>query len=99
MNVVVKGDHLNCWVRRKEFIVSTLSIQNFLQIRLVIPESSLPYEKRKSPTVLVIAPILGGDRYKKCLLSTSFSLEMITLAYIIIFNLFPMGNLTNLSLT
>nr|POF14733.1 hypothetical protein CFP56_47344 [Quercus suber] len=62
----------------------------------VIQESSLPYEKKMSPVILVIAQVLGGDRYKKCLLTTSFSPEMRTLAYIMMFNLFPMKNLMNL---
>ena len=26
LNAIVEGDHLNCWVRRREFIVSTMSI-------------------------------------------------------------------------
>nr|POF15421.1 hypothetical protein CFP56_64096 [Quercus suber] len=67
------------------------------EIRPVIPESSLPYDKRTSPIVSAIAQVLGGDWYKKCLFSTSFSLEIRTLAYIMMFNLFPVKNLTNLS--
>ena len=35
-----REDHLNCWVKGKEFSVSAMSIQNFLQIRPVILESS-----------------------------------------------------------
>ena len=30
LNAIVEGDHLNCWVRGKEFTISTMSIQNFL---------------------------------------------------------------------
>ena len=45
----------------------------------------------------MIAPVLRGDQSKKCLLTTSFSPKMRTLAYIMIFNLFPVRNLTNLS--
>lgn len=96
-NAVMEGDHLNCWVRGKEFTVSAMSIQNFLQIKLVIPESSLPYDKRKSLVVSVIAPILRGEWLKKCLLTTNFSSEMRTLAYIMLFNLFPLRNLMNFS--
>ena len=96
-NAVVEGDHVNYWVRGKEFTISAMSIQNFLQIRLVILESSLPYDKRKSLVVSVIALVLGGERLKKCLLTTNFSLEMRILVYTMIFNLFPVSNLTNLS--
>ena len=83
LNVIVEGDHLNCWVRGKEFTLLALS--------------SLPYDKRKSLVVLAIAQVLGGDWYKKCLLITNFSPEMRTLAYIMMFNLFPVKNLMNLS--
>ena len=31
-NVLVEGDHLNCWVRGNEFSISTMSIQYLLQI-------------------------------------------------------------------
>ena len=95
-NAIVEGKHLNCWVRGKEFTVSTMLIKNFLQIRLAIPDSSLPYDKRTTP-ILVIVPVLGGEQLKKCLLTTSFSPEMRTLEYIMLFNLFPLRNLTNLS--
>ena len=97
-NAIMEGNHLNCWVKGKEFIVSAMSIQKFLQIRLVILESSLPYDKRTTP-VLVIVPVLGGEQLKKCLLTTIFSLDMRTLEYIMLFNLFPVRNLTNLSQT
>ena len=95
-NAIVEGNHLNCWVRGKEFIVSAMSIQNFLQIRLVILESSLPYDKRTTP-VLVIVPVLGGEQLKKCLLTTIFSPDMRTLEYIMLFNLYLGRNLTTLS--
>ncbi|KAL0010987.1 hypothetical protein SO802_006095 [Lithocarpus litseifolius] len=75
LNAVVKGNHLNCWVRGKEFTLSAVSIQKFLQIRLVFLESSLPYDKSTSPVISAIAQVLGGDQYKKCLLTTSFSPE------------------------
>ena len=60
LHAIVEEDHLNCWVRGKEFTVFAMSIQNFLQKRLVIPESFLPYGKRIM-LVLVIAPNLGGE--------------------------------------
>ncbi|KAL0001268.1 hypothetical protein SO802_015049 [Lithocarpus litseifolius] len=88
LNAIVEGDHLNCWVRGKEFTVSAMSIQNFLQIIQVILESSLSYEKRTT-SVSVIALDLGGEQKKQSLLTTSFSLAMRTLAYIMLFNLFP----------
>ena len=41
--------------------------------------------------------ILGGQINKKALHTIQFTPEMRTLAYIMIFNLYPMRNLTNLS--
>ena len=95
-NAKMEGDHFNCWVRRKEFTVSTMSIQNFLQIRPVIPESSLPYDKRTT-SVSTIASNPGGEQKKQSLLTTNFSPAMRTLAYIMFFNLYPVRNLSTLS--
>ena len=92
----MEGDHLNCWLRGKEFFISTLSIQNLLQIRLVIPESSLPCDKRKTP-VSEVVPNLRGERKRQSLHTISFSPDMRTLAYIMLFNLYPVRNLTTLS--
>ena len=32
-NVNVEGDHINCWVRHKEFVITKESIQEFLEVR------------------------------------------------------------------
>ena len=32
-NVVVDGDHIECWVRHKEFVITKEIIQDFLEIR------------------------------------------------------------------
>ena len=32
-NVVVDGDHIKCWVRHKEFVITKEIIQDFLEIR------------------------------------------------------------------
>ncbi|KAK9988628.1 hypothetical protein SO802_028867 [Lithocarpus litseifolius] len=84
LNAIMEGDHLNCWVRGKEFTILAMSIQNFLQIRLVIPVPSLPYDKRKT-SVSEVVPDLGGVRKKQPLHTTSFSPYMRTLAYIMLF--------------
>ena len=91
-----EGDHLNCWVRGNEFSISTLSIQNLLQIRPMIPETSLPYDKRRKP-ILEVASDLGGTRKRQSLHSISFSPVMRVLAYIILYSLYPVRNLTTLS--
>ena len=32
-NASVEGDHIDCWVRHKEFMITRESIQEFLEIR------------------------------------------------------------------
>ena len=32
-NAGVEGDHINCWVRHKEFVITRESIQEFLEVR------------------------------------------------------------------
>ena len=73
----MEGDHLNYWVREKEFTISTMSNQNFLQIRPMISESSLSYDKRKTSISEVVLD-LGGEWKKQSLHITSFSLYMRT---------------------
>ena len=59
-NAFEEGDHLNCWVKGKEFSISTLSIQNLLRIHPMVLESSLPYDKRKTLVSEVVSD-LGGE--------------------------------------
>ena len=92
----MEGDQLNCWVKGNEFSISTMSIQYLLQIQPVIPMSFLPYDKRKTPVSKEV-PDLGGEWKRQSLNTTSFSPNMRTLAYIMLFNFYPVQNLTTLS--
>ncbi|KAK9998166.1 hypothetical protein SO802_017769 [Lithocarpus litseifolius] len=49
-NASVDGDHVNCWVRHKEFVITRESVQEFLE----------SIEKRNSRTVLPFATLLLG---------------------------------------
>ena len=40
-NAIVEGDHINCWLRGREFSISRESIQEVLEIRLTTPNTSL----------------------------------------------------------
>ena len=33
LNASVEGDHIDCWVRHKEFVITRESIQKFLEVR------------------------------------------------------------------
>jgi len=95
-NAVVEGDRIGCWLREREFYVTRGSIQEILEIRPMTPHTSLQYNERKEK-LRPIVDILGGEINKKALHTIPFTPEMRTLAYIMIFNLYPVKNLTNLS--
>ena len=99
LNATVEGDRLNCWVRGTEFTISPSSIQNLLQIHSVTPKSSLPYDDRRTRIAEAIVDL--GDDQKRQSIQTmhivDFSLVLKALAYIMIFNLYPVKNLTILS--
>jgi len=96
LNALVEGVHFDYWVRGKEFSISTISIRNLLQIRPMIPKSSLPHDKRKTPISEVVLD-LEGEQKRQSLHTTSLSSDMRTLAYIMLFNLYPVRNLTTIS--
>ena len=78
-NAFVEDDHINCWVRRKEFTVSRESIQELLEIRPMTPDSSLHYDERKDKLEPLVQ-ILGGQLKKKALHTIDFTPEMKVLA-------------------
>ena len=46
-NAFVEDDYLNCWVQRKEFVVSRESIQKLLEIRPMTLDSSLHFDQER----------------------------------------------------
>jgi len=95
-NAFMEGDHINCWLRGKEFLITRESIQEILEVRPTTPHTSLQYDERMEK-IEPLVEILGGQINRKALHTITFTLEVRTLAYIMIFNLYPMRNLTNLS--
>ena len=59
------------------------------------PDTSLQYDERKEKLEPLVE-ILGGQLKKKTLHTITFTSKMRALAYIMIFNLYPMKNLTTL---
>ena len=96
VNAFVEGDHINYWLKGREFSITRDSIQDVLEIRLTTPHTSLQYDERREKLEPLVE-ILGGQLNKKTLHTIPFTPEMRTLAYIMIFNLYPVRNLTNLS--
>ena len=80
-------------MRHKEFIITRDSIQEFLEIRPPSHPISIQYEERLGSTEEMITT-LGGSPKKSSMDTIRFSLEMRTLAYVMIHNLYPVTNLT-----
>ena len=95
-SATVEGDHINCWLRGREFSVLRESIQEVLEIRPATLDSSLQYDERNEKLETLLE-VLGGQLKKKALHTIAFTPEMRALAYIMIFNLYPVKNLTTLS--
>ena len=94
-NAIVERDHINCWLKGRKFYVTRETIQEILVVRPTTPHTSLQYDERREKLGPIVE-VLGGKINKKALHTIPFTLEMRTLAYIMIFNLYPVRNLTNL---
>lgn len=97
-NAIACDGFLDCWVRGKEFTVSPASLSNLLRIHPVEIESTVPYPERRDKIDDVVVA-LGGymlDQIKTMHTST-FKIEVRTLAYIMIYNLYPVKNLSTLN--
>ena len=95
-NATVEGDHINCWVRQKEFIITRDSIQEFLEVCPPSQQISIQYDDRLD-SLEPMAEVLGGSLKKKSMNTILFNAEMRTLAYVMIHNLYSVTNLTTLS--
>ena len=95
-NANVDRDHINWWVRHKEFVITRESIQEFLEVHLPSQPITVQYDDRLESTEEMVR-ILGGTLNKKSMNTISFNSEMRTLAYVMIHNLYPVTNLTTLS--
>ena len=83
-------------MRGREFYVTRESIQEILEVHPTTKQSYLHYDDRRDLLVPIVE-ILNGDLKKKAVNTIPFTPEMRTLAYIMIFNLYPVKNLTTLS--
>ena len=95
-NASVEENHINCWVRHKEFDITRESIQDFLEVCPPSLPITVQYEDRLGSTEEMIR-ILGGTPKKSSMNIIPFSPEMRTLAYVMIHNLYLVTNLTPLS--
>ena len=85
-NAIVEDDHINYWLRGREFSITRESIQDVFEIRPTTPHTYLQYDERREKLEPLVE-ILGGQLNKKALHTITFTPEMRALAYIVIFNL------------
>ena len=94
-NAIVEGDCISCWLRGRDIYDTKESIQEILEVRPMTQQSYIHYDDRLNSLVPIVE-ILGGDLKKKALNTIPFTSEMRTLAYIMLYNLYPVKNLTTL---
>ena len=95
-NASVEEDHINCWVRHKEFVITRKSIQELLEVCPPSQPITVQYDDRLE-SIEEMVTILGGTLKKSFMNTIPFNLEMRTLAYVMIHNLYLVTNLTTLS--
>ena len=95
-NASVDGDHINCWVRHKEFVITRDSTQDFLEVRPPSQPMIVQYDDRLE-SIEEMVKILGGTPTKKSMNIIPFHPEIRALTYVMIHNLYPVTNLTTLS--
>ena len=62
-NASVDGDHINCWVRYKEFVITRESIQEFLEVCPLSQPITVQYDDRLE-SIKEMVTILGGTLKK-----------------------------------
>ena len=56
-NAIVEGDHINCWLRGREFLITRELIQDVLEIRPTTLDTSLQYDERNEK----LEPLRGNS--------------------------------------
>ena len=74
-NAFMEGDHINCWLKGREFLISRELIQEILKVCPTTPHTSLQYDERREKLKLLVG-ILGGKINKKALHTITFTPEM-----------------------
>ena len=71
----IEGDHINCWLRGREFLITRESIQEILEVLPTTPHTSLQYDERREK-IKPLMEILGGQINRKALHTITFTSEM-----------------------
>ena len=92
-NASMEGDHIDCWVRHKEFMITRESIQEFWEIRPPSQPITVQFEDRLD-SIEEMVLTLNGTLKKTSMNTIPFNPKMRTLAHVTIHNLYPVTNLT-----
>lgn len=79
-NASVEENHINCWEKHKEFVITRESIQDFLEVHPPSQPITMQYEDRLGSTEKMIR-IFGGTSKKSSMNTIPFTPEMRTLAH------------------
>ena len=95
-NVVIRGDELSCWVRRKEFTIDAHDIDKVLGLEGLEDHDFTNYKDRML-FIETVQTHIGGQREERCLNTTTFPVDMRCLTTIMMFNLYLVRKLTTIN--
>ena len=95
-NASLKEDHIECWVRGHAFTLNMGDIDAILGLEKKDHEGFIPFKDRMVSLEFVLLRI-GGYREGRCLNTTSFPPDLRCLAYIMMFNLYPVRKLSTIN--
>ena len=70
-NASVDGDHINCWVRHKEFVIKRETIQEFLEVRPPSQPTTVQYDDHLE-SIEEMVRLFGGTLNKKSMNTIPF---------------------------
>ena len=95
-NATLKEDYIECWVRGRAFTLDMGDIDGILRHGELDHEDFIPFKDRMV-SLESVQLRLGGVREGNCLNTISFPPNLRCLAYIMMFNLYPIRKLTTIN--
>ena len=96
VNATLKEDYIECWVRGHAFTLDVGDNDCILRQGELGHEDFIPYKDRMV-SLEMVQFCIGDAREGKCLNTTTFPLDLRCLAYIMMFNLYPIRKLTTIN--
>ena len=95
-NATLKENFIECWVRGHAFTLDVGDIDRILGHGELYHEDFIPY-KHRMVSLEIVQFRIGGVGEGKCLNITTFPPDLRCLAYIMMFNLYPVRKLTTIN--